>query len=82
MEAIPFCVMWCIWKEQNATSFEGCESSVYGVEALVLMIIMWISGGFFFPFFFSNLLEFSNLLNLEYRFIFGISVVYSILLVY
>jgi hypothetical protein len=27
--AIPLCLMWCIWKEHNSSSFEGVESSCF-----------------------------------------------------
>lgn len=27
-KAIPHCLMWCIWREWNARSFEGCEQTM------------------------------------------------------
>jgi hypothetical protein len=29
------CLMWCIWREQNAKSFEDCESSVLELKAVM-----------------------------------------------
>ena len=25
---VPYCLMWCIWRERNTRSFEGCEQSI------------------------------------------------------
>ena len=25
---VPHCLLWCIWRERNARSFEGCERSI------------------------------------------------------
>jgi hypothetical protein len=28
----PLCLMWCIWREQNACSFEDCETGMYEID--------------------------------------------------
>jgi hypothetical protein len=30
------CLMWCLWKEQNARSFEDCETGSLNLNKLVL----------------------------------------------
>ena len=30
--AIPHCFMWCLWKERNARTFEGCEQSIAAMK--------------------------------------------------
>jgi hypothetical protein len=38
----PFCLMWCLWKEQNAHSFEDCETGSNNLKKLVIQILfMW-----------------------------------------
>ena len=27
-KAVPHCLMWCIWKERSARTFEGCEKCI------------------------------------------------------
>jgi len=34
----PLCVMWCIWRERNARSFEDVEMLVIGYPTLELAI--------------------------------------------
>jgi hypothetical protein len=38
----PFCLMWCIWGERNACSFEDCESGLINLKKLVIQtLFMW-----------------------------------------
>ena len=30
--AVPHCVLWCLWRERNAWTFEGCETSVVDLK--------------------------------------------------
>ena len=30
---VPHCLLWCIWHERNARSFEGCELSLLEIKA-------------------------------------------------
>jgi hypothetical protein len=27
-KAIPHCLMWCLWRERNARTFEDCEQNI------------------------------------------------------
>ena len=33
---IPLCVMWCLWRDQNACNFEDCESGMIELKKLAL----------------------------------------------
>ena len=33
---VPYCLIWCIWRERNATSFEGCECSMLEIKYIFL----------------------------------------------
>ena len=33
---VPHCLIWCIWRERNARSFEGCECSLLEIKSLFL----------------------------------------------
>ena len=33
---VPHCLMWCIWRERNARSFEGCERSLLEIKSFFL----------------------------------------------
>ena len=33
---MPHCIMWCIWQEQNAISFESCEHSILEIKSFFL----------------------------------------------
>ena len=37
---VPHCVMWCIWREKNARSFEGCEQSSIKLKSFFLHSLM------------------------------------------
>ena len=30
---VPHCLIWCIWRERNARSFEGCERSLPEIKS-------------------------------------------------
>lgn len=47
---VPHCLMWCIWQERNAQSFEGCERSTLEFKS----------------FFFYTLLDWARALQLFY----------------
>jgi hypothetical protein len=32
----PLCLLWCLWKELNAHSFEDCETGLLNLKKLVL----------------------------------------------
>ena len=33
---VPHCLIWCIWHEGNARSFEGCERSLLEIKSFFL----------------------------------------------
>ena len=33
---VPLCLMWCIWREQNAQSFEDRETAVTELKKIIL----------------------------------------------
>ena len=33
---VPHCLLWCIWHERNARSFEGCECSMLQIKSFFL----------------------------------------------
>ena len=33
---VPHCLMWCIWRERNARSIEGCERSLLEIKSFFL----------------------------------------------
>ena len=38
----PHCLIWCIWRERNARSFEGCERSLLEIKSSFLhTLIEW-----------------------------------------
>jgi hypothetical protein len=38
----PLCLMWCLWKERNACSFEDCETDLINLKKLVIQtLFMW-----------------------------------------
>ena len=55
--AIPHCLMWCLWRERNARTFEGSEHNVAELKLLFLQTLFdWISASGHFHC--SNLLDF------------------------
>ena len=38
-KAIPHCIMWCIWRERNARTFNGEESSIPALKFLFLQTL-------------------------------------------
>ena len=54
--AVPHCVLWCIWREQNSRCFEGKEQSISELKSLFFHILLeWSSSFNLFPC--SNFLE-------------------------
>ena len=43
---VPHCLIWCIWRERNARSFEGCERSLLEIKSLFLHTL-WMERGLF-----------------------------------
>ena len=43
---VPHCLIWCIWCERNARSFEGCECSLLDIKSFFLNTL-WMECGFF-----------------------------------
>jgi hypothetical protein len=41
---VPLCVMWCLWREQNACSFEDNESGMIELRKLALHTLFSWSG--------------------------------------
>ena len=55
--AIPHCVLWCIWRERNDRTFEGCERNILDLKILLLRTLFdWMTATSLFSF--SNFLEF------------------------
>jgi hypothetical protein len=43
-KAIPHCLMWYIWRERNARTFEGCELSIVEMKQLFYRVLMdWMA---------------------------------------
>ena len=40
---MPHCIMRCLWQEQNARCFEGCELSILEIKSLFFYICSHIS---------------------------------------
>jgi hypothetical protein len=39
---VPLCLMWCLWRERNAHSFEDCEIGLINLKKLVIQtLFMW-----------------------------------------
>ena len=37
---VPHCLLWCIWQEQNARSFEGCERSILEFKSFFFFTLL------------------------------------------
>jgi len=35
----PLCLMWSLWKERNARSFEDCETGLINLKKLVIQTL-------------------------------------------
>jgi hypothetical protein len=35
----PLCLLWCLWKELNAHSFEDCETCLINLKKLVIQTL-------------------------------------------
>ena len=54
---VPHCVLWCLWREHNARTFEGCETSVVKLKLQFYHLLFdWMSV--------TGLFNFSNVLDL------------------
>jgi hypothetical protein len=54
---IPHCIMWCLWRERNARTFEGCELNIVELKLQFYCYLFdWL--------FATGLYRFSNLLDL------------------
>lgn len=40
--AIPLCLMWCIWNEHNSRSFEGIESLLHLKSIFLISLCDWL----------------------------------------
>ena len=37
---MPHCLLWCIWRERNARSFEGCERPMLEIKSFFLHTLL------------------------------------------
>ena len=44
---VPHCLIWCIWRERNAESFEGCERSTLEIKSFFFCTLSLIGVCFF-----------------------------------
>ena len=62
--AVPHCVLWCIWREQNSRCFEGKERFILDLKSLHFHTLLeWSLSFNLFPR--SNFLEMLDLCNLS-----------------
>ena len=55
--AVPHCMMWCLWRERNARTFEGCETSVVDLKLQFYRCLFdWLTN--------TGLFSFSNVFDL------------------
>ena len=38
--SLPHCIMWSLWRERNAKSFEGCEKNIHDSKKFFLYTLM------------------------------------------
>ena len=56
-KAIPHCIMWCLWRERNARTFEDCELSMVALKLhFYRSLLDWMSV--------TGLFRLSNMLDL------------------
>ena len=48
---VPHCLIWCIWRERNARSFEGCERSMLENKSFFFFCTPSVIGVWFFVIF-------------------------------
>jgi len=48
----PLCLMWYLWRERNARSFEDCLNGLLEMKKMILHSLYWNYHFFFFFFFF------------------------------
>ena len=54
---VPHCVLWCLWRERNASTFEGCETSVVDLKLHFYRLLLdWLSV--------TGLFNFTNVIDL------------------
>ena len=48
---IPHCILWCLWRERNARTFEGCELSIVALKLQFYhSLFHWLSATGLFSF--------------------------------
>ena len=63
-DAIPHSVLWCLWREINARTFEGSERNMLDLKILMLRTLFdWIAANDLFPF--SNFLVFFDYCSVQ-----------------
>ena len=64
--AVPHCVMWCLWREQNAPHFEDCEKTIPVLKLLFFQNLYdWVVGlGLFSLHYLEELIDLCTLLIL------------------
>jgi hypothetical protein len=61
------CLMWCVWRERNARSFEDCETGLSNLNKLVIQtLFMWrVKLQCMFEFSYFNFLDRCSLFSLN-----------------
>ena len=58
-QAIPHCLLWCLWRERNARCFEGREQQLLDLKWMVLRtLVEWMDVTCLFSF--TNILDLLN----------------------